>query len=286
MQKKKIKKINLMAGAGILSTSLLLGGFGFSMINTKDSEKILPAEFSATYAFMPKPFIEPKFSELFEQNTKTVLNPYSLEDEEIEPVNVELTNEEKKEIIKIREKLTESQFHDIVCTMCGEGGGQSYEEVYNVTTTLLNHKRSRGLVRDSEKVFGENTGNNLFALMTVPGHFVAYSDANYDRYNNLSEEELTSLPGYQAVIDVLYENNPTHNYIQFRSPQTGINGEQLTPNGNIYFSALKEDDIIAKEEMLAYAFGAEGQELYGTSGEITNQEVIEQEIRQEITRTR
>ncbi len=184
--------------------------------------------------------------------------------QETEPLP--LTNEEKKAVILEREKLTESQFHDIVCTLCGEGGGHNYDECYYTTSTLMNHKRSKSITSEVSKKYGENMGNNLYTLIIFPGHFAAYYDANYDRYNALSEEELTSLPGYQAIIDCLYSNEPAHNYLCFCSPQTkNLSGkQQFYEGGNYYYLELPECDTIPEEERTSYAYGEEAQQLYNT----------------------
>ena len=74
----------------------------------------------------------------------------------------------------------------------------------------------------------------------MPNQFVVYQHGTYKRYLNN-----TSLNGYNAIIDFLYNEEIMHNYLSFRSNSIIINGsEKFSDRGNNYFNILEESNRI------------------------------------------
>ncbi len=211
-------------------------------------------------------------------HTDEVLNPTSSlateNNETKEPK--ELTNAEKKAIILTNQKITETQFQEFIRTVFAEGGGSYYDECYNVTSTILNRKKSIAFTTDASKSFGKNLGFNIYCLLTAPHQFSGYKDANYYYWDNFDQEYLESLPGYQAIIDCLYTEQTSHDYLSFKGIGCNPEGKvQLcTPYGNYYHNQLKEEDTIPLTEQITYPYGEEAENLYNTSLTEDNEKVL------------
>ena len=183
-------------------------------------------------------------------------------EEEVLEEKVELTQEEKIDLVLEQAKLTTDQLKELICTTFGEAGTE-YEECYNVTSIFVNRTHSYAFVNQTNNCLGENAGYNVYAQMRTPGQFVAYEAYWYNYFMDLEPEELASYPGYDAVLDCLLSNSPSHDYLAFKSAGSSPSGkEQLTEGGNRYHRHMTEDDTIPEEERLVVAYGELARSLY------------------------
>ena len=144
-----------------------------------------------------------------------------------------LTNVEKMQIIFDKFNLSPYQLEVCAAIACAEanGEGTNYEEAVNVICTAYNRTISSAWVY--------SFGDNLYDQMTAPNQFVVYQSGTYLDYMGRYD-----LPGYQAVIDFLSNSCELegHNYLSFRSNNSGIQGEELVSGGNLYFNELEDED--------------------------------------------
>lgn len=161
---------------------------------------------------------------------------------------IEPTNEEKEQYILEKENLTKKQFDEVVCTVLGEAKANSYDDAYGVINTMYNRKTSKTWVNYINYIMGEGTGDSLYYQCIAPKQFTAYKGKYYREF--LSDEEgRKELPGYQAVIDFLYEGEIKHNFLSFLSAKyKNKNRTTLVEGGNCYFNEMTEEDRIQPQE--------------------------------------
>ena len=167
------------------------------------------------------------------------------EQEKIEDVYVESTNEEKEGFILERFNLTQEEFDVVAAIAMAEAKYNSYEDTYNVINTIYNRTISKKWNRWVSSWRNDETGEigrSLYIQATQKGQFVVYENKRYEQYLGVKEGD-----PYQAVIDFLYTLDG-HRYLCFRSANTDVEGAtQLVEGGNKYFDVLTEEDRVDKE---------------------------------------
>lgn len=151
-----------------------------------------------------------------------------------------ISKEDKINYILEKYNLTKYQFDVLSAIVLTEAESNSYDDAYAVINTIYNRTHAKNWVRSCSSYFGEKNGNNLYYQAIMPNQFVVYQHGTYKRYLNN-----TSLKGYDAIIDFLYNEDIMHNYLSFRSNSIKINGsEKFSNRGNNYFNILEESNRI------------------------------------------
>jgi len=167
---------------------------------------------------------------------------------EIECKQAEIDNEGKKRVILEKYNLTEEQFNIIASIVLSEAKANSYEDAYAVINTMYNRIRSKKWIGYTNSLLGENKGESLYYQAICPNQFVVYQDGIYQRFLN---SDMTKQNGYQAIIDLLFEEKTMHDYLSFlSSAYQSPERTQFVENGNCYFQTLKESDTVKREEMI------------------------------------
>lgn len=157
----------------------------------------------------------------------------------------EVSIDEKINIILERYDLTKEQFDIITAIVLAESKANSYDDAYCVINTIFNRINSKNWTSWVSSIYGSDLGNNLYYQATCPNQFVVYDEGIYLDYVNR-----TDLPGYQAVIDLLYTEEVRHNYLSFVANGCNKNNKvQFVENGNLYYNELSEDDMIEKQKV-------------------------------------
>lgn len=227
-----------------LTASIMLTVMGFT---TKDSSK----EETLNIVCTKSPEVVEELFEVIKEYDKkrsSIYEPHSMIAQLPMPSmaqyseEIELTNEEKLEIILEMYGITEKQFNEIVATVIGEAAPDSYEDAYAVINVLYNRLRSYKWHNSVDNLRGPDGGYNIYYQLIQTGQFEIYYNGAYKLYLN---EDMYYTPGYQAVIDMLYSQVVMHNYLNFTSKNGKREGkEQFVDGGNLYYSSLKEEDII------------------------------------------
>ena len=164
-------------------------------------------------------------------------------DDTSETINQEISTDEKIKIILERYNLTKEQFDVIAAIVLAESKANSYDDAYCVINTIFNRINSKSWTSWVSSIYGDEVGNNLYYQATCPNQFVVYDEGIYLDYVNR-----TDLPGYQAVIDLLYSEETRHNYLSFVANGNSKKDKvQFVENGNLYYNELSEDDVIEKQ---------------------------------------
>ena len=173
-------------------------------------------------------------------------NAISYENEIAEEVVVELSNEEKIDIILEKFNLTEEEFNVVCAIAMTEAKPNSYDDAYCVINTIYNRTISNSWIEEINKLYPDDVGRSLYYQAIHPNQFVVYQEGNYERNLNVREGET-----FQAVIDFLYTLEIKHDYLSFRSYNTELDFtfEQFTSDGNKYFNRIREEDRIIIEEV-------------------------------------
>lgn len=151
-----------------------------------------------------------------------------------------ISKEDKINYILEKYNLSKYQFDVLSAIVLTEAESNSYDDAYAVINTIYNRTHAKNWVRSCSNYFGEKNGNNLYYQAIMPNQFVVYQHGTYKRYLNN-----TSLNGYNAIIDFLYNEEIMHNYLSFRSNSIIINGsEKFSDRGNNYFNILEESNKI------------------------------------------
>lgn len=168
-----------------------------------------------------------------------------IEEPVIEEV-VELTNEEKIQSILVEYELTKDQFDIIVAVVLGEAKALCYEDAYAVINTIFNRTNSYKWSSYIDSIMGSGTGTNLYYQVICPGQFEVYYADLYQKHLGV-----TDVPGYQAVIDFLYDKNLMHDYLSFYSAEGSKDGkEQFVDGGNIYYNVMPREDKMFEDTLV------------------------------------
>lgn len=243
MNKMNLLKRYFEKGMSIsLTASIMLTAMGFT---TKDSSKEEVLDMVCTKS--PE-VVEELVKEIKKDNKRDFLyKPYAVAKLSMPSMTqyseeIELTNEEKLAIILEMYNITEEQFNEIVATVIGEAAPDSYEDAYAVINVLYNRLRSYKWHNSVDNLRGPDGGYNIYYQLIQTGQFEIYYNGAYKLYLN---EDMYYTPGYQAVIDMLYSQVVMHNYLNFTSKNGKREGKvQFVDGGNLYYSSLKEEDII------------------------------------------
>lgn len=201
--------------------------------------------------------------------------PYSMSDRSIretislmtlpfkvkESEKVEVTNEEKIEVILNRYNITREQLQTIIAVFTWEAGPtrekteenekynqDRYQEGLNVTGTLINRICRHANIRDVENYFGEGNGTNIYYQVIYPNAYTPYQNGQYLNFLDATAETEVV---FQAVIDCLYDPDP-HIYLGFKGDGFQKDGYvQLVDNGNWYFYEMNADELAVREEFIA-----------------------------------
>lgn len=167
------------------------------------------------------------------------------ESEHFEELPVEVTTEEKINVILDKFNLTNEQF-DVVCAITmTEAKPDSYDDAYAVINTIYNRTITNSWIEEINKLHTEDVGRSLYFQAIHPNQFVVYQEGYYLRNLNVREGNT-----FQAVIDFLYNLEIKHNYLSFRSADTELDFfyEQFTINGNKYFNLIRDEDRVIQNE--------------------------------------
>lgn len=226
-----------------LFLSLLCTGLGISKNNdkvAKDKENI-EYLFSTSHDFNYDSNIAllgDNFT--YRDHTQTISNSITNEDNEI----IFLQNLNKYKIERILEKyeLSLEEFNVVVAIVLAESKANSYEDAYAVINTIYNRTKSVRWNASIDNYWHEERGRSLYYQAIHQNQFVVYQSGAYLKYLN---DEVCNYPGYQAVIDMLYDEIPMHNYLKFlSSSNTSRYREQFVEGGNNYYSILTDEDLI------------------------------------------
>ena len=153
----------------------------------------------------------------------------------------EISNTDKITEILQNYNLTKEQFDVIVAVVLGEAAANSYDDAYAVINTIYNRTQSQTWINYVNQVMNCENGNNLYYQVICPSQFSVYIDNLYLDYMNK-----TDLPGYQAVIDFLYNKEIKHNYLSFVSCNDSMKDKvQFVENGNLYYNELIDEDRLS-----------------------------------------
>ncbi len=126
----------------------------------------------------------------------------------------------------------------ILCEAYAEGNG--YEEVYSVTTTLLNRISCSRWIRSH--------GVSMYKHATAPGQYVVYEHGSYLKYD-MNGINIVNVNGYSAIKDAMYgfivnPDTRIHNYCSFRSNSvTSYSNNRITRYGNRYGGLMSSSEI-------------------------------------------
>lgn len=151
------------------------------------------------------------------------------------------TTEEKMLIIMVRDGISYSEL-DECCAVCikeATGAGECYEDCFGVASILLNR------VHDVRYV--DSFGNSIYDQLTAPGQFEVY-------LKGLEEYEMylgrLDLIGYQAVVEAIYSEEASHDYLEFRGNWVDVvNYETLVDGGNKYLVTQTEDRYLPDQKI-------------------------------------
>ena len=158
----------------------------------------------------------------------------------------ELTYEEKMNVIMERDGYTYNEldmvFAGAVAESCDDGN--NYQEAYNTMSTIYNRTHDLLFVNDVSAKYGINAGYSVYYQFIYPSQFSVFSNGEYKKYLGRID-----LKGYQAAIDMLYSQVPSHNYLCFNNvpPKSG-SYERLVSNGNFYRRHQKPEHVISIEK--------------------------------------
>ncbi len=172
----------------------------------------------------------------------SIMNETTVVQDDSNIAEKEVSMEEKVNYILEHYDLTLEQFEVIVAVVLAEskGAGTCYEDAYAVISTIYNRTLSKKWNDTVEQCMGDGTGSNLYYQVITPGQFSTYADEKYLEFLGV-----TNGNGYQAIIDLLYTEQPVHSFLSFRaSDQKADNRTQFISGGNWYFSELETEDRI------------------------------------------
>lgn len=152
----------------------------------------------------------------------------------------EHTYEEKMLIVMARRGNT----YEEVDTVCAggvaeaSGEGTNYIDAYAVGSTIINRTRYRS--------YYNTYGDDIYKIFTGPKQFSVYSSGLYKRFLGRID-----LPGYQAMIDVLYSEESMHDYLEFRGNRVNLTipYETFTDGGNKHIIKMQEEYIVDPSEL-------------------------------------
>lgn len=170
-------------------------------------------------------------------------------------------NAAKLEVICQKYLITEEEFRIIVAVVTAEARGYSkeiatesmYEDAYNdayaVANVIYNRMKSYKWHYSIDSYRGEGAGSSPYFQVIQPEQFVQYENGAYLKYLN---DDMENTPAYQATLDMLYSGTTMHNYLYFSSNGSNPEGKvQFVSQGNRYYNALKEEDTIPLEYIVA-----------------------------------
>ena len=165
--------------------------------------------------------------------------------EEINTEPVELSLDDKINIILEDYNLTLEEF-DVLCAIAmTEAKTNSYEDTYAVINTIYNRISSKTWVVYISSLWGIDVGGSLYYQAITSGQFVVYENGRY--VMNLGIREGDS---FQAVIDFLLTKEIKHNYLSFKTSDTDLDEYELfVIGGNKYHNPMLEEDRIVEEEI-------------------------------------
>lgn len=166
-----------------------------------------------------------------------------------------LENQDKIAYICERENLSYEEFNEFACVCIKEakpfsGKIEDYEAVYidayAVANTFYNRVHSITWRNDTNINNYEGAGESLYGQITAKKQSSVYLNGDHEY---LIDIDKTGLPGYQAVIDMLYYEVPMHNYLSFKSSDSDPEGkEQFVSGGNRYHNIMSLEDVYIPEE--------------------------------------
>jgi len=175
--------------------------------------------------------VVPKSNPVVTQVTHTTLDSY---------LTINITKEDKIDYILEQYNLTEYQFKVLCGVVLSEAQANSYEDAYAVINTIYNRTQSKSWVKFINNRYGKDRGKSLYYQVIAPSQFTVYQSGRYKKNMNI-----TTSPGYEAIIDFLYTEDLIHNYLSFRSHNIKIkNSESFSNKGNNYFNILKDENRI------------------------------------------
>ena len=152
----------------------------------------------------------------------------------------EPTTEEKIAVILERENITKEQLDIIIATVKGEAAPESYDDAYAVINTFYNRTISKTWINEMIRATGNDTGDNLYAQITLDNQSQVYTEGTYKQYLGTTEG-----PIYDAVIDFLYTLDRKHDYLCFYASYGNIpESVQFVENGNWYYSLMPREDMV------------------------------------------
>lgn len=229
----------------VLSTIIFLTSIGFTTDKNQNKNSLKSINPKTTIEFEDS-LIGMGLSSVLNQTFNTMV-PF---EPNVKCEQAKLNNEGKKKIILEKYKLTEEQFNIVASIVLSEAKANSYEDAYAVINTMYNRIRSKTWISYTNSVLGENKGKSLYYQAICPNQFVVYQDGIYQKFLN---SDMTKQNGYQAIIDLLFEEETKHNYLRFLSAEyPSPERKQFVENGNCYFQTLTKSDTIKEEEMITY----------------------------------
>lgn len=154
-----------------------------------------------------------------------------------------LSYSEKKKIALKNYKLSEEKYNVVASIIASESKPNSYNESYAVASVIFNRTNSKRWVNHVNNIYGRGNGTSLYYQAIAPNQFTVYSSGSYKKYLNSVPKAVN-----EALIDLLYTEEPLHNYLSFRSSSyKGANTVQFEKGGNKYFGEIANNDVLNKK---------------------------------------